>query len=72
MSRLLKQVYSENIYIEFRFESSLRKYDKKPTKKIKCEAFCKHCINHQKKPECSPIRDSRTILSSHSRLKRYG
>ena len=71
MSRLLKQVYAQNVYVQFRFESSLRKYDKKPTKKIKCEAYCKHCINHHKRLEESPSKTSKIKLESHNKLRKF-
>jgi hypothetical protein len=36
MSRLVRSLLpAENTYVEFRFENSLRKYERKPVKKIK-------------------------------------
>ena len=69
MSRTLKQVYSENVYVEFKFESSLRKYERQPTKKIKCEPQCQHCTNHHQR--CSPSRPN-SFLSKGKLSKEWG
>lgn len=54
MSRFIKQPHpSENAYVEFRFENSLRKYEQKPIKKIKCNEVCGHCTDRHKKKNTS-------------------
>lgn len=47
MSRFIKPTFAtDNVYVEFRFESSLRKYEPKPNKKVKGENVCNNCCAH--------------------------
>lgn len=47
MSRFIKPAFpTDNVYVEFRFENSLRKYESKPTKKVKGEHTCNNCCAH--------------------------
>lgn len=59
MSRLIRSSIfpSDSSYLEFRFEHSLRKYEQKPIKKVKCNEICSHCIiHHIKKQPMSPAQ----------------
>lgn len=77
MSRFMKQALpTDNAYIEFRFEHSLRKYEQKPVKKIKCNEICGHCVDHHKKknnsitPQRYHLGQSRVDKRNHGSLER--
>ena len=54
MSRLVKSVFpTENTYVEFRFENSLRKYEPKLNKKVKSGEMCQQCLGHHLKRSCN-------------------
>lgn len=79
MSRFIKSnPHPENAYVEFRFEHSLRKYEQKPIKKIKCNPVCRQCVDHHLQKnhsfssiaprQLNPSKQNSLLLGSSERL----
>lgn len=73
----MKQAFpTDNAYIEFRFEHSLRKYEQKPVKKIKCNEVCGYYADHHKRknhsvtPQRYQLAQSRGDKQHHGSIER--